>query len=50
MAREASVLAYNDVFALLARLAGGTAILVALSLFFNRFFNHFRHFSPKATS
>lgn len=34
MAREAAVLAFNDVFGLLAWLAGGTAGVVALSLFF----------------
>lgn len=36
MAREASVLAFNDVFGLLAWLAGGTAGLVALSLLYNK--------------
>lgn len=34
-AREAGVLAFNDVFGLLARLAAGTAAAVALSLFYN---------------
>jgi hypothetical protein len=36
MAREASVLAFNDVFGLLAWLAGGTAGLVALSLLYSK--------------
>ena len=36
MAREATVLAFNDVFGLLARLAGGTAALVALSILWRR--------------
>ena len=36
MAREASVLAFNDVFRLLAWLAGGTAGMVALSVLYNR--------------
>jgi hypothetical protein len=36
MAREASVLAFNDVFGLLAWLAGGTAGLVALSLLYKQ--------------
>jgi hypothetical protein len=36
MAREATVLAFNDVFGLLARLAGGTAALVALSVLYRR--------------
>jgi hypothetical protein len=36
MAREATVLAFNDVFGLLARLAGGVAVLVALSILYRR--------------
>lgn len=36
MAREATVLAFNDVFGLLARLAGATAVLVALSVLYRR--------------
>jgi hypothetical protein len=36
LSREASVLAFNDVFGLLAWLAGGTAMLVALSVLYNR--------------
>jgi hypothetical protein len=36
MAREASVLAFNDVFGLLARLAGATALFVALSVLYNK--------------
>ncbi len=44
--REAAVLAYNDVFALLAILAGGTAGAVTLFLFLN----HLRQPSQKALS
>lgn len=36
MGREAAVLAFNDVFGLLAWLAGGTAGVVALSVFLKK--------------
>jgi len=46
MGREAAVLAFNDVFGLLAWLAGGTAAAVALSLFFK----NLRQLPQKASS